>query len=164
MTTRILVLCTHNSARSILAEAMLNHLARLLGTDVRAFSAGSAPSGAVHPIALEVLSDAGIETGDLRSKSWDEFADGDATPFRVVITVCDRAAAEPCPWWPGGPVQVHWGYPDPSNAGADADSRRAAFELTRQALGYRLLELLRLPLARMSDEELRTALTTIARS
>lgn len=164
MTTRILVLCTHNSARSILAEAMLNHLARLLGTDVRAFSAGSAPSGVVHPIALEVLSDAGIETEDLRSKSWDEFAGGDATPVRVVITVCDRAAAEPCPWWPGSPVQVHWGYPDPSNAGADGDSRRAAFELTRQALGYRLLQLLRLPLARMGDEELKAALTTIARS
>lgn len=164
MTTRILVLCTHNSARSILAEAMLNHLARMLGADVRAFSAGSAPSGVVHPIALEVLCNAGIETADLRSKSWDEFTGDDATPFRIVITVCDRAAAEPCPWWPGSPVQLHWDYPDPSNAGANADSRRAAFELTRQALGYRLLQLLRLPLAHMGDEELKAALTTIARN
>lgn len=164
MTTRILVLCTHNSARSILAEAMLNHLARVLGTDVRASSAGSAPGGVVHPTALEVLSNAGIETANLRSKSWDEFTGADATPFRIVITVCDRAAAEPCPWWPGSPVQAHWGYPDPSNAGADADSRRVAFELTRQALGYRLLQLLRLPLARMGDEELKVALATIAQS
>jgi len=164
MTTNVLVLCTHNSARSVLAEAMLNHLARVLGKDVRAYSAGSAPTGAVHPMALEVLSRAEIDTSGVRSKSWDEFTGDSAPPIRVMVTVCDRAAAEPCPWWPGSPVQVHWSYPDPSNVVGDADSRRAAFELTRQALGYRLLQLLQLPLTKLGNDELKIALAAIARS
>ncbi len=164
MTTNVLILCTHNSARSILAEAMLNHLASALGKDVRAFSAGSAPKGVVHPTALEVLSRAGIDTSGLRSKNWDEFTRDDGPPIRVVITVCNRAAAEPCPWWPGSPVQVHWGYPDPSNVAGDVDALRAAFDLTRQALGYRLLQLLQLSFTESSDEALKIALTTIAKS
>jgi arsenate reductase len=160
MSTNILILCTHNSARSVLAEAMLNAWATRLNKDVRAYSAGSAPRGAVNPHALQALRDAAIPTEGLRSKSWDEFARPDSPPMRIVITVCDNAAAEPCPYWPGSPVQAHWGYPDPS-AAPEAD-KPVAFELTRQAIGYRLLQLLELPLATMSDAELRTALAAIA--
>ncbi len=162
MTTRILILCTHNSARSLLGEAMLNDWATRLGHDVVAYSAGSAPSGRPNPHALDVLAAAGIDTSTLRSKSWDEFAEPGAPALRIVITVCDNAASEPCPYWPGSPVRVHWGYPDPSQApGSDADRRRA-FELTRQALGYRLLQLLALPFATLTDAELQQALDRIA--
>ena len=162
MTTNILILCTHNSARSVLSEGMLNHLASRLGRDVRAFSAGSAPSGRINPLAVEALTNAGVDTGDLRSKSWDEFAAPDAPPMRVVITVCDSAAKESCPYWPGGPVQVHWGYPDPSDAPGDESDKRVAFELTRQALSYRMLLLLQLPLETMDDAALKKALLDIA--
>jgi arsenate reductase len=162
MTTNVLVLCTHNSARSVLAEAMLNHWAGALGQDVRAFSAGSAPSGRINAHALQALDHAGIESAGLRSKSWDEFTGSAAPLMRIVITVCDSAAAEACPYWPGGPVRVHWGYPDPSSA-AEADRPRA-FELTRQAIGYRLLQLLALPLASISDADLRPALARIGRN
>lgn len=164
MTLHILILCTHNSARSVLAEAMLNHWAQRLGCDIRAHSAGSAPSGRVNPVALEVLAAAGIETGRLRSKGWDEFAAPGALPLTAVITVCDSAAKESCPYFPGAPVQVHWGYPDPSSAEGGDDSRRRAFELTRQALGYRLLQLLALPLETVDTAALREALQAIARS
>ena len=162
MTTGVLILCTHNSARSLLAEGMLNFWAQNLGQDVRAYSAGSTPSGKPNPFALEVLAEAGIDTTGLRSKSWDEFAAPGAPALRLVITVCDNAASEPCPYWPGSPVRAHWSYPDPSAApGSDAD-RKAAFELTRQALGYRLLQLLALPLATLSDAELQQAVDAIA--
>ena len=164
MTTNVLVLCTHNSARSVLGEGMLNALATRMGRDVRGYSAGSAPSGRINPFALEALGNAGIDTKDFRSKSWDEFTQPDAPEMRIVITVCDSAAKETCPYWPGSPVQMHWGYPDPSNAdGGDAGKRRA-FELTRQAIGYRMLQLLQLPLDTMSNAELQRALNQIAQS
>jgi len=162
MTTHVLILCTHNSARSVLSEGMLNHWARKLGRDVRAFSAGSAPSGRVNPLALDALRKSGVDVSGLRSKSWDEFAapaapDQPGAPeMRIVITVCDSAAAETCPYWPGSPVTVHWGYADPSKA-AESDQAQA-FELTRQAIGYRMLQLLALPLDSMDNAELRTAL------
>ena len=162
MTTHVLILCTHNSARSVLAEAMLNHLAAAQGLDVRAHSAGSAPSGRIHPQALEVLAAAGVATQGLRSKSWDEFSTADAPPMDIVITVCDSAAAETCPYWPGSPVKIHWGYPDPSNA--PEDQKAQAFELTRQAIGYRMLQLLQLPLETMDNAALQTALDAIWRS
>ncbi|WP_085317445.1 arsenate reductase ArsC [Derxia lacustris] len=164
MTTHVLILCTHNSARSVLAEGMLNHLAQAGGHDVRAHSAGSAPSGRVNPFALEALGNAGVDVSGAASKSWDAFTAPDAPVMRIVITVCDNAASETCPFWPGSPVQVHWGYPDPSNAdGGDAGKRRA-FELTRQAIGYRMLQLLQLPLDRLDDSALRAELLRIARS
>jgi arsenate reductase len=166
MTTHVLILCTHNSARSVLSEGMLNHLAIKLGRDVKAHSAGSAPSGRINPYAIQALNAAGIDTSSYRSKSWDEFTTPDAPPLAIVITVCDSAAAESCPVFFGGenqqPVKVHWGYPDPSNA-LEADKPRA-FELTRQAIGYKMLQLLALPLETMARAELEAALIAIGRS
>lgn len=168
MTIHVLILCTHNSARSVLGECMLNHLAAKLGQDVRAHSAGSAPSGRINPFALEALENAGIDTVGCRSKSWDEFSGEGAPPLSIVITVCDSAAAEQCPVFFGGtggqPVKVHWGYPDPSNAEGGDDGKRRAFELTRQAIGYRMLQLLALPLQTMDRAALQAALTRIGRS
>lgn len=158
MTTNFLILCTHNSARSILAEAMLNHLAAEHQKNVRAYSAGSSPSGKINPFAIDVLEDAGVSTVDFKSKNWDEFSRDGGPVMRAVITVCDNAAAETCPYWPGSPVQVHWGYPDPSNAIGGDNAKRAAFELTRQAISYRMLQLLSLPLDQMSDDQLRVSL------
>ena len=160
MTSNVLILCTHNSARSVLSEGMLNHWARRLGKDVRAYSAGSAPSGRINPHALESLGHAGIDTSGFRSKSWDEFTGPEAPRMRIVITVCDSAAAEQCPYWPGSPVKVHWGYPDPSHA-PEAEKKNA-FELTRQAIGFRMLQLLQLPLEAMNDVELQKALAQIS--
>lgn len=158
MTTHVLILCTHNSARSVLAEAMLNHWARQRGLDWRGHSAGSQPSGRVNPHALDVLRQSGIDVTGLRSKGWDEFTTPGAPPLSIVITVCDSAAVEACPHFPGDAVRVHWGYPDPSNA--DAADRPRAFELTRQALGYRMLQLLAL----RPDELTPDTLAAIGRS
>jgi arsenate reductase len=167
MTTHVLILCTHNSARSVLSEGMLNHLAAKLGKDVKAHSAGSAPSGRLNPFALEALNQAGIDTSNYRSKSWDEFTTPEAPPLSIVITVCDSAAAEACPLFFGGhgqPVKVHWGYPDPSNAEGGDEGKRRAFELTRQAIGYKMLQLLALPLEAMSKDQLLAALQEIGRA
>ncbi|MDT8998873.1 arsenate reductase ArsC [Paucibacter sp. APW11] len=167
MTTHVLILCTHNSARSVLSEGMLNHLAAKLGKDVRAHSAGSAPSGRLNPFALEALTAAGVDVSGYRSKSWDEFTTPEAPPLSIVITVCDSAAAEQCPVFFGGngqPVKVHWGYPDPSNALGGDEGKRQAFELTRQAIAYRMLQLLQLPLAEMDKPSLQQALTDIYKS
>jgi len=168
VTTNVLILCTHNSARSVLAETMLNHLAAKLGRDVRGFSAGSAPSGRVNPFAIEALNRVGIDTAGCRSKSWDEFAGDDAPPLSVVITVCDSAAGETCPVFFGGaggaPVKVHWSYPDPSNAEGGDEGKRRAFELTRQAIGYRMLQLLALPLDAMDRAAMQAALIEIGHS
>ncbi|TDF63849.1 arsenate reductase ArsC [Cupriavidus sp. L7L] len=164
MTTNVLILCTHNSARSVLSEGMLNHLAKQFGRDVRAYSAGSSPSGRINPFAIEVLGNAGVDVSDFRSKSWDEFVGENAPEMRVVITVCDSAAAEACPYWPGSPVKVHWGYPDPSNTEGGDEKKRQAFELTRQAIGYRMLQLLTLPLDTLSNAELQDHLNRISQS
>jgi len=168
LTTHVLILCTHNSARSVLSEGMLNHLAAKLGKDVQAHSAGSAPSGRINPFAIEALNKAGIDTSSCRSKSWDEFSGALAPPLSIVITVCDSAAAEQCPVFFGGtggsPVKVHWGYPDPSNAEGGDEGKRRAFELTRQAIGYRMLQLLALPLETVDRATLHSALVAIGRS
>ena len=168
MTTHVLILCTHNSARSVLGEGMLNHWAARLGKDVRAHSAGSAPSGRINPFAIEALNNAGVDTSGSRSKSWDEFSAEGAPPLSIVITVCDSAAAETCPVFFGGsggqPVKVHWGYADPSNAEGGDEGKRRAFELTRQAIGYRVLQLLALPLEAMDRTVLKATLVAIGRS
>ena len=159
----VLFLCTHNSARSILAEALLNHLG---GPRFTAYSAGSSPRAnqQPNPLGLQVLQGAGIATDGLRSKSWDEFAAPGAPHMDLIVTVCDNAAGEVCPVWPGHPASVHWGYPDPSNAEGGDNGRRRAFELTRQAIGYRMLQLLALPLETMDRAALESALLRIARS
>jgi arsenate reductase len=162
VTTNVLILCTHNSARSVLSEGMLNQWAKRLGKDVQGFSAGSAPSGQINPLAIEALNNAGIQTGSYRSKSWDEFSSADSPQMRIVITVCDSAAAEACPYWPGSPIKVHWSYADPSNL--PEGLRKAAFELTRQAIGYRMLQLLQLPFDDLGDDDLRQALEAIAKT
>lgn len=168
MGANVLILCTHNSARSVLAEGMLNLWARKLRKDVRAFSAGSAPGGHINPFALEVLREAGVDTAGFRSKSWDEFSLEGAPPLSIVITVCDSAASEACPVFFGGdeskPVRVHWGYPDPSDAEGGDSGKRRAFELTRQALAYRMLQLLALPLDTMDRAALEAALIDIGHS
>jgi arsenate reductase len=168
MTTHVLILCTHNSARSVLSEGMLNQLAGELGVDVEAHSAGSAPSGRINPFAIEASKGAGIDTSTYRSKSWDEFSQDGAPPLSIVITMCDSAAAEACPVFFGGtggqPVKAHWGYPDPSNAEGGNDGKRRAFELTRQAIGYRMLQLLALPLKAIDRTALQAALVEIGRS
>jgi len=168
MTTHVLILCTHNSARSVLSEGMLNHWAVKLGRDVKAHSAGSAPSGRINPFAIEALKHAGIDTTAYRSKSWDEFSVDGAPPLSIVITVCDNAAAETCPVFFGRsgerPLKVHWGYPDPSSAEGGDEVKRRAFELTRQAIGYRMLQLLALPIESMDRSALQAALLEIGHS
>ena len=152
----VLVLCTGNSARSILAESLF----RSLSTGrVNAFSAGSRPAGQVHPEALAKLGREGIDVGGLRSKSWDEFAGPDAVPMDVVITVCDNAKGESCPVWYGSPVQVHWGIPDP--AAAREDIVASAFDEAFDALAARVRAALALPLEDMASEELADALTRV---
>ena len=168
MTTNVLILCTHNSARSVLSEGMLNYWAKAFSVDVRAYSAGSAPSGRINPVAIDVLQRAGIDTSGYHSKSWDEFTGHGAPTMRVVITVCDSAAAETCPVFSGAgggqPAKVHWAYPDPSDAEGGIDGQRRAFELTRQALGYRMLQLLALPLETMDRASSQAALQAIGQS
>ena len=165
MEFHVLILCTHNSARSVLAECMLNHWARRLGVDLQAHSAGSAPSGRIHPLALQVLAEAGVNSASCRSKSWDEFSRAGAPPLDLVITVCDSAAAERCPLFHGSgsrpPLKWHWGYPDPSRAEGGEAGQHRAFELTRQAIGYRWLQLLALPLATLDHAALAAALADI---
>lgn len=145
----ILVLCTGNSARSILGEALFNHLGK---GRVRAFSAGSKPAGRVNPVALETLQKHGILMADACSKSWDEFAVSGGLTFDFIFTVCDNAANEACPVWPGHPATAHWGIPDPAHV-EPMEARRAAFETTYRQLKRRVEAFLALPLENMSREE-----------
>ncbi len=157
----VLFLCTANSARSILAEAALNSLATNAGR-FRAYSAGSFPRGEVNPYALETLKRNGIRTDGLRSKSWDEFAAGDAPKMDFVFTVCDQAAGEQCPYWPGQPLTVHWGMPDPAAAtGSDEDKLRA-FAETYTALQRRISLFVALPLEKLDADTLKTRLRALA--
>lgn len=145
----ILVLCTGNSARSILGEALFNHLGK---GRVRAFSAGSRPTGRVNPVALETLEKHGLAVADARSKSWDEFAVPGSLTFDFIFTVCDNAANEACPVWPGHPATAHWGIPDPAHV-EPIEARRAAFEQAYQELRRRVEAFLALPLETLSREE-----------
>ncbi len=154
-----LFLCTHNSARSILAEGLLRHLASDCWI---AHSAGSAPSGRVNPNAIAALETIGADTGNLRSKNWDEFSRNDAVVMDLVVTVCDNAAGETCPLWLGHPLTVHWGFADPSAISGDADAVRAAFEQTRDRIAERLKQFLALPFDALPRDELAGRLQQLA--
>jgi protein-tyrosine-phosphatase len=131
----VLFICTGNSARSILAEALVDHWGK---GRFRGFSAGSFPKGQVHPLALQLLQTLGLPTGGLRSKGWDEFAQPEAPAMDFVFTVCDQAAGEVCPIWPGNPVTAHWGLPDPAAIEDSEDERVAAFRRTHRELENRI--------------------------
>jgi arsenate reductase len=154
----VLFLCTGNSARSILGEALLNQLGN---GRFRGYSAGSHPKGEVHPMALRVLADAGVATAGLRSKSWDEFATPDAPKMDFVFTVCDNAAGEACPIWPGHPMSAHWGIEDPA-AVTDAEfKRRAAFDDALRFMRNRITAFINLPLDSVDRMSLATRLQDI---
>lgn len=153
----VLFLCTHNSARSILSEALLNHMGSgASGTRFKAFSAGSSPreNQQPHPLGIQVLKEAGIETSYLSSKSWDEFAKPEAPHMDLVITVCDNAAGEVCPYWPGQPATAHWGYADPSAIDGTDDDRLAAFRHTLHLIQQRLQRLIDLPADKLQKTSL----------
>lgn len=154
----ILVLCTGNSARSILAEVLLNKLG---DGRVRAFSAGSKPVGNVNPGALRILQREGIETGGLRSKSWSEFAAPGAPPIDIVITVCGSAAGETCPAFPGKQVRAHWGLTDPAGLSGGQAAEDEAFSRTWALLRQRVEAFLKLPFQTMTEAELARALNAI---
>ena len=137
----VLFLCTGNSARSVLAEAILN---RLSSGRFRAFSAGSMPKGEVHPFVIDLLEELNVPTGGLRSKSWDEFAGDDAPKLDFVFTVCDNAAGEVCPVWPGRPMTAHWGVLDPAAAEGTEAERRRAFADAHRMLNDRIEKFLKL--------------------
>jgi len=150
----ILFLCTGNSARSILAEALTNYLP-LTRDRFLAYSAGSQPKGAVNPFALELLQSIHIPTADLRSKSWDEFARPDAPHFDFIITVCGQAAGEQCPYWPGQPITAHWGLPDPAAVSGNDEMMRKAFADALHTLRPRIELLASLPLDKLDHLALR---------
>ena len=150
----VLVLCTGNSARSILGEALFNHLGK---GRVRAFSAGSKPSGTVNPVALETLEKHGVPLpADVRSKSWDEFAAPGAPKIDYIFTVCASAAGETCPVWPGHPTTAHWGIADPAHV-EPLEARRAAFERAYASLERRIKGFLALDLAALSPKDVAAA-------
>ena len=157
----VLFLCTHNSARSILAEAMLNHLGR---GKFKAYSAGSSPKDnqKPNPMAIATLEKAGISTDGLTSKSWDVFATPDAPHMDLVITVCDNAAGEVCPYWPGQPATAHWGYPDPSETVGSDQEKLEAFKQTLHQIKRRLDIFTSLPLKSLSKMALENTARELA--
>ncbi|WP_296752917.1 arsenate reductase ArsC [Thiobacillus sp.] len=157
----VLFLCTGNSARSILAESLLNVLGK---GRFRAFSAGSHPGGRVNPFALELLEKNHFPTGELRSKSWDEFAQPAAPQLDFVITVCDNAAGEVCPVWPGQPVTAHWGIPDPAAVGGSDEARRHAFVDAMNHLQRRISMFVSLPFHTLDGMRLQQAVREIGKA
>jgi protein-tyrosine-phosphatase len=156
----VLFLCTGNSARSILAECALNRLGR---GRFEAYSAGSFPKGALHPYALELLRRLSYPVDELRSKSWDEFAEPGAPQLDFVFTVCDNAAGEVCPVWPGQPMTAHWGLPDPAAVEGNEAERRLAFAETLRMLNNRIGVFVNLPLRSLDKLSLQTRLNAIGR-
>lgn len=158
----VLFLCTHNSARSVLAEALLNAMGQ---GRFRAFSAGSNPreNQRPHPLGLQVLHKAGISIEGLRSKSWDEFAAADAPKMDLIITVCDNAAGEVCPLWPGHPASAHWGFADPSEGDASEEQKLEAFRQTLHLIKRRLELLINLPSDKLAKAMLQTTARELAK-
>ena len=159
-TWNVLFLCTGNSARSIMAEVMLDHLGR---GRFKAFSAGSHPGGKVNPFAIETMRAAGLSTEGVRSKSWDEFAVAGAPPMDFIITVCDNAASEVCPPWPGKPTTAHWGVADPAAVEGADEKKRAAFLEAATILRRRIELLVNLPLATLDRLSLQSRLKEIGK-
>ena len=157
----VLFLCTGNSARSILAEATMNHLGK---GRFRAFSAGSFPTGKVNPFTLKLLHLQGIPTEGLRSKSWDEFATPDSPPLDFVFTVCDRAAGETCPMWPGQPMSAHWGVDDPAAAEGDDAQKMLAFRKALRELENRIKIFMNLPIKSLDKIKLQSRLDEIGQT
>lgn len=157
----VLFLCTGNSARSIIAEALMNQLG---AGRFRAYSAGSMPTGRVNPLTRPIVENCGFALSEFRSKSWDEFAEPDAPPLDFIFTVCDNAAGEVCPVWPGQPMTAHWGVPDPAVAEGSEAEIGAAFSETARLLGNRIRLFLNLPLASLDKMSLQTKLREIGRS
>ena len=157
----VLFLCTGNSARSILAEAILQRegLGRFNG-----FSAGSQPKGTVHPYAIDLLRQLNYPVKQLRSKGWDEFAGAAAPPLDFVFTVCDNAAAEPCPFWPGQPMTAHWGVPDPAAAEGSDQDKRMAFRKALSTLSTRINLLINLPVEKLERLTLQKKLQEIGKT
>ena len=157
----VLFLCTHNSARSILAEALLNDMGQ---GRFKAYSAGSSPrdNQQPNPLGLQVLQNAGIATDGLRSKSWDEFAAPGAPQMDLIITVCDNAAGEVCPFWPGHPATAHWGYADPSDGDGTEAQKLEAFRHTLHAIQRRLALLVSLPEDKLAQAVLQTTARQLA--
>jgi arsenate reductase len=154
----VLFICTGNSARSILAESLMNDSGR---GRFKAYSAGSHPNGAVNPFALAALRERLLPTSGLRSKSWDEFAGPDAPRMDFIFTVCDSAAGEPCPFWPGQPMTAHWGLPDPASVTGSDDQVRAAFTDAAVTLKRRIELMLSLPLPTLDAMAIRRELRDI---
>ena len=154
----VLVLCTGNSARSILGEALIEQLS---GGEIKAYSAGSQPKGVPHPGALRLLARRGFDVARFRSKSWSEFSGQDAPPIDLAITVCGNAAGEACPVFPGAPLRAHWGLPDPADVAGPDEVVDAAFEETARLLELRIKALLSLDTAMLSAKELQLALAEI---
>jgi arsenate reductase len=157
----VLFLCTGNSARSILAEAYLNSAGH---GGFRAYSAGSHPTGRVNPLALELLARSRIDTAGLRSKSWDEFAGPGAPELNMIFTVCDNAAGEVCPLWPGKPITAHWGVPDPAAVAGSDDVKRRAFQTAFAQLSTRINFLLALSIEKLHRHVLKSRLEEIGRT
>src|SRR4029077_14438890 len=157
----VLFLCTGNSARSIIAEALINQWGQ---GKFRGFSAGSHPKGAVHPIALQLVQRMNLPTEGLRSKSWDEFAAPDAMPLDFVFTVCDHAAGEVCPYWPGQPMTAHWGVPDPAAVEGSDKKKWLAFREAFRILDDRIKIFTSLPLASLDRIKLQERLDAIGKT
>jgi len=157
----VLFICTHNSARSIMAEAVMNQLGQ---GRFRAYSAGSLPRGEVHPLTLSTLAEQGYPTAGLSSKPWEVFAKPGAPPLDFIITVCDNAAGEVCPVWPGQPMTAHWGVPDPAAVQGSEAEIAAAFSETARMLGNRIRIFLSLPLASIDRMSLQTKLREIGQT
>ena len=155
----VLVLCTGNSARSIMGEALINVLGQ---GRFKAYSAGSQPMGRVNPFAVEQAQTIGYDTSTVRSKSWDEFSQPDSIVMDIVMTVCDSAAGESCPLWRGSPIKVHWGFADPSHVNGSDDDKRAAFEITFAQIRKKVEALMQLPIDQLTTEQLNNELQAIS--
>ncbi len=160
-TYNVLFLCTGNSARSVMSEALVTTMG---GGRFKGFSAGSHPTGRVNPFAIEMIAPTGYDVTQLRSKSWDEFAGADAPQMDFIITVCDNAAGETCPYWPGHPATAHWGYEDPAALEGSDEQKRAAFQQVFNQIAARMRRFVSLPIESLDDMSLQREVNAIGDS